>query len=375
MNTAIVVAAGTGSRSELKESKILYKINNKPLFMYSVDQFLSLGYEVILVVSKNDKQEVLKYVDQRVKVVIGGKNRSESVKNGLKEVVNPYVYIHDAARPLITKDMILQIEKALEVYDAVTLAEPIASALKYYDQKTLKSVDRNQHILTQTPQAFLTEKIRYAYLRNEKSFDDDISLYQSFYQDDLIKVILNHKPNTKLTYPKDIEKIKHILEDKQTMRIGHSFDLHQLKKDRKLILGGIQINHSKGLDGHSDADVLTHAISEAMLGALALGDLGTHFPDTDSKYKDVASTQLLDLVLQKINQMGYVIGNIDATIYAQKPKLSKYIQDMRANLSNHLKIKIEQISIKATTYEKVDAIGNEKAMAAEAVVLLKKGNI
>ena len=121
MNTALIVAAGTGSRSELKESKVLFKLNQKPLFMYSVELFQSLGFEICLVVSKNDMSEIMDYVDSSVHIVIGGKTRSESVQKGLKEVKTPYVYIHDAARPLITEKAISQIEKALEVHDAVVL--------------------------------------------------------------------------------------------------------------------------------------------------------------------------------------------------------------------------------------------------------------
>lgn len=372
MNTALIVAAGTGSRSELKESKVLFKLNQKPLFMFSVELFQSLGFEICLVVSKNDMSEIMDYVDSSVHIVIGGKTRSESVQRGLKEVKTPYVYIHDAARPLITEKAISQIEKALEVHDAVVLAERVVSALKYYDKNTLKTLDRNHHILTQTPQAFLTEKIRYAYIRNNESFDDDISLYQSFYPDQYIHVIINDEPNPKMTYPSDFINLKTQIEGVKNMRIGHSFDLHQLIEGRKLILGGIEIDHEKGLDGHSDADVLLHAISEAMLGALALGDLGTHFPDTDEKYKNISSMVLLQNVYQKIKQLGYEINNIDATIYAQTPKLNPFIQQMRENIASKLAMKIEDLSIKATTYERMDAIGNEKAMAAEAVVLLRK---
>lgn len=372
MNTALIVAAGTGSRSELKESKVLFKVNQKPLFMYSVEVFQSLGFEICLVVSKNDMSEIMDYVDPSVHIVIGGKTRSESVQKGLKEVKTPYVYIHDAARPLITTKAILNIEKALEVHDAVALAERVVSALKYYDKNTLKTLDRESHVLTQTPQAFLTEKIRYAYIRNNDSFDDDISLYQSFYPDQYIHVIINEEPNPKMTYPNDFINLKTQIEGAKNMRIGHSFDLHQLKEGRKLIIGGIEIDHEKGLDGHSDADVLLHAISEAMLGALALGDLGTHFPDDDEKYKNISSMILLQNVYQKIKQLGYEINNIDATIYAQTPKLAPYINQMRENIASKLAIKLDDLSIKATTYERMDAIGNEKAMAAEAVVLLRK---
>jgi len=372
MNTALIVAAGTGSRSQLKISKILYKINDKPIFMYSVDVFKSLGFDICLVISKNDLKDITEHIDPSIKIVIGGKTRSESVQRGLKEVTTPYVYIHDAARPLISKKAILNIEKALEQHDAVMLAEPVTQALKHDKKQKITSLNRDEYILAQTPQAFLTEKIRYASLRNNDNFDDDISLYQNFYKDASIHVIHNEEPNPKLTYLQDFTNLKYQLEGDSNMRIGHSFDIHQLKEERKLILGGLLIEHHKGLVGHSDADVLTHAISESLLGALALGDLGTHFPDTDSKYKDISSIELLKEVNQKIKALDYEIVNLDSTIYAELPKLNPYIEQMRTKIAQVLNIDIEKISIKATTYEKLDAIGNQEAIAAEAVVLLKK---
>ena len=334
MNTALIVAAGTGSRAQLNQSKILYKINGKPLFKYSLDLFLSLGHQIVLVVSKEDLNEIRKYITDDIKLVLGGKTRGESVMNGLKEVQTPYVYIHDAARPLITKEAIMDIEKALQYHDAVLLAEKLTSALKKYSDKELTSINRDDYILAQTPQAFLTEKIRYAYIRNDTNYVDDISLYQAFYPDDKVKVVINSEPNIKATYPQDFSFIKMIIKERdENLRIGHSFDIHQLVDDRPLILGGIHIPHEKGLLGHSDADVLLHAIAEAMLGALALGDLGSFYPDTDPAYKDIDSKRILKETYDLIRQKGYEIGNIDATVYAELPKLNPHIKNIKENIA------------------------------------------
>lgn len=372
MNTALIVAAGISRRTKLDRSKILYPIDGKPLFLYSIEAFSALGYDIILVVAKNDIQEIKKHITSDIRLVIGGKTRSESVLNGLKEVTTPYVFIHDAARPLITKDTISQIERALTLHDAVLLAEPVTSALKHRQDNTVKSLDRNTHVLAQTPQAFLTEKIRYAHLRNDDAHDDDIALYQQFYPSDNVHVVINDRPNLKVTFQEDLTYVSHVLTKEQTMRIGHSFDIHQLTKQRPLLLGGINIPHDKGLAGHSDADVLLHVIAEAMLGALALGDLGTHFPNHDPQYENMSSTLILKHAHQCIIDNGYDVVNMDATIYAELPKLNPYIKDIRTHIANHLGIHIEQVSIKATTYEKLDAIGRGEAIAAEAVVLLKK---
>lgn len=373
MNTALIVAAGAGSRAQLNQSKVLYLINNKPLFMYSVETFLDLGFEIVLVVAKNDINDIQKYVqNDKIKITLGGKTRSESVKLGLKLVQTPYVYIHDAARPLITKNAILEIEKSLQFHDSVLLAEKLTSSLKRYEHNELSSLNRDSFVLSQTPQAFLTEKIRYAYLRNEDSYDDDISLYQAFYPEEKVFVVYNEEPNLKVTYPQDFLYVKKHLEKEEPMRIGHSFDIHQLVENRPLILGGIQIPYEKGLLGHSDADVLLHAIAEAMLGALSLGDLGTYYPDTNDKFKDINSMKILKEVHEMIRQKGYVVGNIDSTVYAELPKLNPYVSEIKLNISKNLNIQENQVSIKATTYEKMDAIGEKRAIAAEAVVLLKK---
>ncbi|NLV89383.1 MAG: 2-C-methyl-D-erythritol 2,4-cyclodiphosphate synthase [Tissierellia bacterium] len=156
------------------------------------------------------------------------------------------------------------------------------------------------------------------------------------------------------------------------MRIGFGYDVHKLVEDRKLILGGIDIPFEKGLLGHSDADVLTHAIMDSILGALALGDIGKHFPDTDNKYKDISSIYLLSQVAKLMGENGYEIGNIDATIVAQRPKLAPYIDRMRERIADTLSTSIDNINIKATTTEWLGFEGREEGISAYSVCLLKK---
>lgn len=156
------------------------------------------------------------------------------------------------------------------------------------------------------------------------------------------------------------------------MRIGHGFDVHQLVEGRRCIIGGIDIPHEKGLAGHSDADVLLHTITDAILGALALGDIGRHFPDTDPQYKDVDSAKLLTIVWQMARERGMKLGNLDATIMAQRPKLSPYIDAIRQRIAELLQADLGQINVKATTTEKLGFVGREEGIAAEAVVLLVK---
>ncbi len=155
-------------------------------------------------------------------------------------------------------------------------------------------------------------------------------------------------------------------------RVGHGYDVHKLVEDRKLIIGGVEIPHSKGLLGHSDADVLAHAICDALLGAAALGDIGKHFPDNDDRYKDIDSLVLLEKVCELIRNKGYEISNVDSTILAQAPKLRPYIDEMRSKLAKAMKLDIDELSVKATTEERLGFTGREEGIAAHAVVLLMK---
>lgn len=158
------------------------------------------------------------------------------------------------------------------------------------------------------------------------------------------------------------------------IRIGHGYDVHRLAENRKLIIGGIEIPHDKGLDGHSDADVLVHAIMDSMLGALALGDIGKHFPDNDPEYKGADSIKLLEKVNEIINKEGFYVVNIDSTILAQAPKLEPYINDMRKKIADTLKTDISNVSVKATTEEKLGFTGEKLGIAAHSVCLLEKNN-
>ena len=156
------------------------------------------------------------------------------------------------------------------------------------------------------------------------------------------------------------------------IRVGQGYDVHRLVEGRKLVIGGVEIEHEKGLDGHSDADVLLHAISDAILGAASLGDIGKHFPDTDDSYKDADSLELLKICAAKVKEKGYQIDNIDSIIVAQRPKMSPYIEKMRDNIASALGLEAEYINIKATTEEKLGFTGTEQGISAHAIALISK---
>ncbi len=362
MITVVLLAAGKGERTALIENKIKYKLNDKPVFMHSYERFKKMGFKVITVIQKEDEDFILKHIDDGI--VYGGSTRAESVYQGLKEVDSKYVLIHDGARPFIQVTIIQKLIESLKQYNASMVCKKATSTMY---NKDLEVIDRDDLVEGETPQAFLTSKIKEAYeLQKNFNFTDDISLYRLTYPDEDIGLIYHETNNEKITTTEAVKKYFNPF-----YKIGHSYDIHQIDKTRKLILGGILIDAEFGLLGHSDADVLLHAISESILGALGLGDLGTHFPDTDLKYKDLDSKEILIYAKNKCLELGFEIVNIDASIYAEEPKLAPYMNKIKENIAKILSINGNQINIKAGTNEKMDAVGKKEAIASEAVCMLK----
>lgn len=360
--TAIILAAGVGKRANLKENKVLVNYQDKPLFMHSVELFKKKGFQVVLVINKDDEKIIKKHYDGLY--VYGGKTRSESVYEGLKKVNSKYVFIHDAARPFLSEGLVDQLIENLNHYDALFVGSEVNDTV--YD-KELNLLKREELVFAETPQVFLTKKILTAYQKRTKEYSDDISLYKDFYNDE-VKVIIHNINNAKITTNKDLK----LLND--YYKIGHAYDIHVTKKGNYIMLGGVKISSSYGVLAHSDGDVLLHAISEALLGALGLGDLGTHFPDTDLKYKNLDSSEILKYVKEKLKEQYYQIVNIDASIYAEEPKLNKHIEKIRENISNILKINKNYVNIKAGTNEGIGEIGRKEAIASEAICLIRSGN-
>ena len=357
MYEAIIVAAGKGERSGLSENKILYLLDNKPLFMHSVDKFLKHQIDVILVINKADEKEILKHYQGRY--VYGGKTRADSVFAGLKASNAKYVFIHDAARPFIKDEAIRDIKAKLNQYDAVLSCQKVVDTV-YQD---LNVLDRDTLLIGLTPQAFKRDKYMRCFNAKSKQFTDDISLYRSIYDEEIGLV---YTTNKKITTKQDIENLS------PSFKIGYSYDIHQTSQDRPLILGGIKIDNEFGLLGHSDADVLLHAISESIIGALGLGDLGTHFPDTDMQYKNLDSKKIVLFTKDLLIKKGYAIENIDASIFAEKPKLNKHIPKMKTLICELLSINESQLNIKAGTNEGQDSIGKSLSIAASSTCLLRR---
>jgi 2-C-methyl-D-erythritol 2,4-cyclodiphosphate synthase/2-C-methyl-D-erythritol 4-phosphate cytidylyltransferase len=312
-------------------------------------------------------------------VVDGGAERQDSVRLGLAYPgLGPLVAIHDAVRPNISEElMVLLCEEALRAGAAVPVVGCRDTVKHSIDGKQVKAtLNRNEIWLAQTPQVFHTARIRQAHDQAFKEGyrgTDDASVME--HAGFLVHLVPGSADNFKVTEPEDLTRLKHLSEASpmiQDIRIGYGYDVHTLEQGRKLFLGGVELQHPYGLKGHSDADALLHAITDAILGALALGDIGSHFPDTDPRFKDMSSRVFLEHARDLVTEHGYTISNLDATVVAEEPKLRPHIDTLRARIGSLLHLAPDRISVKATTSEKMGFVGRKEGMAVMATVLLIK---
>lgn len=374
----IIAAAGSGSRMGSGIPKQYRNIGGIPMLIRTLQKFRDHGaFDVFCVVADKEHLSLAQgLLDQagfsETRVVEGGKQRHESIYLGLRDLPEDvdYVVIHDAARPFVSQKIIDDTLEQVLLYNAVVVGVPPKdSMLKAPENQdgtgwVSEYLTRKELVSVQTPQAFSREWILDAMDQGEASgnfgTDDGFLILQAGYP---LRVIAGDYKNSKITTREDLP-----LET----RVGNGFDVHQLVDGRKLILGGMEIPHEKGLLGHSDADVLTHAIMDALLGAAGEGDIGRHFPDTSQEYKDISSLLLLERVSTILKEKGWTIGNIDATLLCQRPKLAGYMKSMEENLARALGIGMDQIGVKATTTEKLGFTGREEGIACMAVCLINK---
>ena len=379
--SVIIAAAGNSSRMGKNVSKQLLDISNNKVIEFSLKAFSNSEYVKEIVIStKKEEVEIIsqlkKTYPKLTSIVEGGKVRQESVKKALN-VLNKnseFVAIHDAARPLITTEDIDKIIKLALSCGAVCPVSKVVDTVKIAEDGTITdTINRDTVFLASTPQVFKTDLYKQCVssLKDTDTFTDDCSLVEKFgYK---VKTYVMERDNTKITTPKDFKKVKNALENSTpSIRIGHGYDVHRLATDRDLILGGVKIPHSVGLLGHSDADVLTHAIIDSLLGAASLGDIGKHFPDSDEKYKGISSMKLLFHVKNLLDEHGYKVSNLDATIIAQEPKLSPFIKEMTKNIINVLGVEENQVNVKATTEEKLGFTGEKLGISAHCVSMIYK---
>lgn len=381
--SAIIVCAGNSSRMNGQDKMLLRLGNTNVMGMSMLAYERCKSIKDIVVVTKECLIPTVMDTAKRLgitkltHIAVGGETRQQSVINGLKLIDKDttMIAIHDGARPLVEPEDIEKTIKDARVFGGAVLGVPVKDTIKVVDDGLVVDTPyRPKLFITQTPQVFKRrlyfEAVEFA-IANRLDFTDDCQLAESIGAK--IYMTVGDYKNIKITTPEDI-KIAGAILDKQedNMRIGKGYDVHRLVKNRKLILGGVEIPYKKGLEGHSDADVLTHSVMDALLGALALGDIGKHFPDDDNQFKGADSIKLLEKVYEKIDEMGYKIGNIDSVIVAQSPKLSAYIDSMRENIAKACKTDVSNISIKATTEEGLGFTGEKLGIVAHCICLLNQ---
>lgn len=391
MVTVIIPAAGQGKRMGRGSNKVFLPLIDMPVLLHSVSTFSACSKvdNLVVVVAPDEVSQVETMLHglngiKPWQVVAGGRERQHSIANAIKVVSSEtkIILVHDGARPLITEECIEKVIEASIVHQAVVVAVAEKNTIKTVDENgwVTGTLERGTLWSVQTPQGFDAHLLRQAYEKAEQEEfigTDDASLVERLGVK--VKVVCGCYDNLKITTPEDLTIAEALLEErrgilenkgcdtKDMIRIGMGYDVHKLVENRKLILGGVEIPYELGLDGHSDADVLLHAIKDALLGAAALGDIGRHFPDTDIKYKGASSLLLLKRVGEIIAEHGYLVHNLDATIVAQRPKVAKYIPEMNCNIAAVLGIKIGQVNVKATTTEGLGFAGKGEGIAAYAV--------
>ena len=381
--SAVLVAAGSSTRMGF--DKLSFDLGGETVLHRSIrafDQCPQIG-EIVLVAGKNRA-----FVEQQavgctkpVQIVAGGATRAESAKNGVLAAHGELVAVHDAARPFVSPAVIAAVLEAAARCGAAAPAVPVKDTIKQAvpgDGKTVPEAclvrstpDRSTLYAVQTPQCF--DRTQYLAALQELDAEkarlvtDDCSLFELTGRS--VQLTQGDYANLKITTREDLPRP--VQKEETRMRIGHGYDVHRLVEGRKLILGGVEIPFEKGLLGHSDADVLAHAVMDAVLGAAALGDIGQHFPDNDPAYAGADSLELARHVARILSEHDYRVENIDATILCQRPKLAPHIPAMRANLAVAFGLPVDAVSVKATTEEHLGFTGEGLGIAAHAVALIE----
>ena len=371
----ILLAAGDSKRLGSKIPKPFIKIGKKTLLEYSLIKFNKIRQikKIIIVTNKKHSNFFKNIKFNNCVKIVGGKTRQESTYKALKYIKKnkikcTNVLIHDSARPNFSVKLIERIINASK-RNAVIPKIPMHDALKEsIGKKILLNLPRKNFFSTQTPQSFNFNEILDLHSRNKTLYkDDDLSLVQSLKK---VKFVNGEKNNFKITNQEDLLMLKNFINLKT--RTGIGFDVHRLVPKRKLYLAGLRIKSHLGTLGHSDGDPVLHSITDAILGACKMGDIGQMFSDKNKRFKNIRSTILLKRVMDQIKSKGYYVNNLDINIITQTPKIKKYKNKMIDNISKLCEISKDQINIKGKTTEKLGVIGKEKAIACEVITSVIK---
>jgi 2-C-methyl-D-erythritol 4-phosphate cytidylyltransferase/2-C-methyl-D-erythritol 2,4-cyclodiphosphate synthase len=383
--SVIIPAAGSGTRIGLDYPKQFLKLSGVPILIRTISAFLENPeiYHCIVVVPAEWLDKTRALLDaydlptNRISLCAGGRRRQDSVRAGLAllDDTADVVLVHDAARPLVDQNTISRCCMAARKHGAAIAAIPAKDTLKKAaeDGTVLSTIDRQNVWQAQTPQAFRPTLLQRAYdeAGTDDATDEALLLERAGIP---VFIVEGSERNMKITRPEDLRLAEIIMNDipiSPRLRIGHGFDAHRFIAGRPLVLGGINIPHSKGLAGHSDADVVTHALCDALLGAISARDIGYHFPDSDARYSGICSLNLLKKVVELVSQKNLCLANADITIICQTPRLAAHIPAMQKVLADNCMVNADSINVKATTTEKMGYTGREEGISCHAVVLLQ----
>ena len=392
---AVIAAGGTGIRMNASVPKQFLEIAGKPIFLHTIERIASLEEVIQIILALPEAHipaatAILSGLQLRIaaECVAGGSNRQESVHRGVCHAHSDadVIMVHDAVRPVCDRDTMRRVLDAAWETGAAVPGLPATETIQRVSRKgrVLATPPRSELFAIQTPQAFHAGILRSALDRaGAAGFvgTDESSVVR--WAGHRVTVVPGSPDNIKITRPMDLEIAERLIsgnsrkEDgadmgESRLRVGQGIDFHRLVEGRPLILGGVEIPFALGLEGHSDADVLAHAICDALLGAAALGDIGQHFPDTDPAHRNRSSLEFLRAVRTKIEAAGWMIQNVDATLLAQRPKLMPHAPGMKKNIALALGISVSAVSVKATTTEGMNAEGRGEGISAQAIALLQK---
>ena len=371
----IIVAGGKGERAGEAVPKQLQTLGDKRVYEWSVaiaQQHPGID-EVVLVVPRGDEPAYRLANFSNLLIAPGGETRSESVLNGLQALSlsdRDAVLIHDAARPGLTSDIVSALLTCIENADAGAPALPVMDALKRRDGQTLESIDRQQLFRVQTPQVFRYRQILDALSGTGMDYVDDLAAIEA--TGGKVDLIDGSERLAKITLPGDHERLSQLLLPKSTpVRIGSGFDVHAFGPGDHVTLCGVSIPHSQALAGHSDADVAWHALTDAILGAAALGDIGDHFPPSDPQWANADSSLFLRHAVKLATEAGYALVNCDITIICETPKVKPHRLGMRERTAEVTGLALDAISVKATTTEGLGFTGRGEGIAAMATATVR----
>jgi 2-C-methyl-D-erythritol 4-phosphate cytidylyltransferase/2-C-methyl-D-erythritol 2,4-cyclodiphosphate synthase len=372
--TALIVAAGSGNRMGGETPKQYRLLGHKPLLRHAVDALIGHPrIDAVRIVIGAGQQEQAAAALAGLDVgdlVIGGAERADSVRAGLEACADGIVLVHDAARPFCPPEVIERLLDALDKADGAVPVLPVADTLAKGDRELRGTVNRTQMLRVQTPQAFHVADLRYAYEEAGSGAPTDES---TVLQHAGLKVVTVEGDESlhKLTSPRDWERAEMMLASQMISRSGSGFDVHAFEGPGPLIMGGITIDHPQGLAGHSDADVVLHAITDALLGAAALGDIGQHFPPSDPQWKGAASDRFLIHAADLVRSKGGIIDHVDCTVICEAPKVGPHRAAMQARVAEILQLRLDQVSIKATTTERLGFTGRGEGIASQALATIR----